>query len=831
MADQFSNALSHLPIQAIIPEVQQHLSEGRNVLVSASPGAGKSTLLPLALLNEPWLAGKKILLLEPRRLAATSIAKRMASLLNEPLGQRIGYSVRFESKIAQQNQLVVVTEGILTRMVQEDNALEAFGLIIFDEFHERSIHADVALTFCLETQQILRPDLRIMAMSATLDVPNLADFLKAPVIVCPTHSFPVGIHYTDAPDIADLPIACARLILQVLREKTGDILVFLPGQGSIKRCKELLGSVSRDVVVHMLFGQLSLEAQTAALLPDPKGRRKIVLATSIAETSLTIIGVQVVIDSGFTRKARFDAKTGLSSLITVRIGLDAAAQRAGRAGRTGPGTCYRMWTKGIEAQMPFYRQPEILEADLMPLALDLLHWGILHVEQLRWLTPPPIEQLQQAQANLTYLGILENGKITKHGKAVHKLACHPRIGHLLLKAKAAHALPLAVDLAAILEERDPLNLPHEAAIDLRLAAVQRARTTPTTDKHLHRIIQAAATYRHLFRADTTHYALDAYQCGRLIAYAYPDRVASSLGTDGQRFMMANGRKVTLSPHESHLLHEPWLAIAQADIQSNEGKIFLAAPIRKDDLMEASTQHTQVSWDTQRGGLIAQKEWKYGGLVLQSKPIIDPPQALVNSAILGAVRKEGVHLLSWDTEVVEWQNRIQSLRFWNPTDGWPLVTTEHLLEYAASWLLPYLNGIKRVDELKKLSLVSILHHTLPYEQQQQLERLAPTHIQVPSGSNIKLEYQALGEPPILAVRLQEVFGLLDTPCINAGKNSVVLHLLSPGYKAVQITSDLRSFWEHTYFEVRKELKRRYPKHAWPDNPLVAQAIKGVKRRNS
>lgn len=831
MADQFSNALSHLPIQAIIPEVQQHLSEGRNVLVSASPGAGKSTLLPLALLNEPWLAGKKILLLEPRRLAATSIAKRMASLLNEPLGQRIGYSVRFESKIAQQNQLVVVTEGILTRMVQEDNALEAFGLIIFDEFHERSIHADVALTFCLETQQILRPDLRIMAMSATLDVPNLADFLKAPVIVCPTHSFPVGIHYTDAPDIADLPIACARLILQVLREKTGDILVFLPGQGSIKRCKELLGSVSRDVVVHMLFGQLSLEAQTAALLPDPKGRRKIVLATSIAETSLTIIGVQVVIDSGFTRKARFDAKTGLSSLITVRIGLDAAAQRAGRAGRTGPGTCYRMWTKGIEAQMPFYRQPEILEADLMPLALDLLHWGILHVEQLRWLTPPPIEQLQQAQANLTYLGILENGKITKHGKAVHKLACHPRIGHLLLKAKAAHALPLAADLAAILEERDPLNLPHEAAIDLRLAAVQRARTTPTTDKHLHRIIQAAATYRHLFRADTTHYALDAYQCGRLIAYAYPDRVASSLGTDGQRFMMANGRKATLSPHESHLLHEPWLAIAQADIQSNEGKIFLAAPIRKDDLMEASTQHTQVSWDTQRGGLIAQKEWKYGGLVLQSKPIIDPPQALVNSAILGAVRKEGVHLLSWDTEVVEWQNRIQSLRFWNPTDGWPLVTTEHLLEYAASWLLPYLNGIKRVDELKKLSLVSILHHTLPYEQQQQLERLAPTHIQVPSGSNIKLEYQALGEPPILAVRLQEVFGLLDTPCINAGKNSVVLHLLSPGYKAVQITSDLRSFWEHTYFEVRKELKRRYPKHAWPDNPLVAQAIKGVKRRNS
>ena len=830
MATPFSNSISDLPIQEIIPEARQRLSTENNLLVSASPGAGKSTLLPLALLNESWLADKKILLLEPRRLAATSIARRMAALLNEPIGQRIGYSIRFESKISQQNRLLVVTEGILTRMIQEDNALESIGLIIFDEFHERSIHADAALTFCLETQQVLRPDLRIMVMSATLNVPHLADFLKAPVIVCHTPSFPVNLHYTGAPEVTDLPITCARLVVQALRETEGDILVFLPGQASINQCKELLGSVGRDVLIHTLFGQLSLDIQTAALLPDPKGRRKVVLATSIAETSLTIVGVQVVIDSGFTRKARFDAKTGLSSLITVRISLDAAAQRSGRAGRMGPGTCYRMWTKAVEAQMPPYRQPEILEADLMPLALDLLRWGIFQIEQLHWLTPPPLERLQQAQANLTYLGMLANGKITDHGKAVHRLPCHPRIGHLLLKAAEEGALPLAADLAAILEERDPLNLPHEAAIDLRITALQQARITSTSDKRFHRIIQTAAAYRHLFHAESSHYSLDPYQCGRLIAYAYPDRVASSVGTNGQRFMMANGRKASLSLQDSHLLHEPWLAIAQADLQSSEGKIFLAAPIRKDDLMKASTHQTQVSWDTQRGGLIAQEEWKYGGLVLQSKPLIDPPQALVNSAILGAVQKEGVHLLSWDTEVVEWQNRIQSLRFWNPNDGWPLVTTEHLLEHAASWLLPYLNGIKRVDELKKLSLASILHHTLPYEQQQQMAQLAPTHIQVPSGSGIKLQYQAQGEPPILAVRLQEVFGLLHTPHINAGKNPVILHLLSPGYKAVQITSDLRSFWEHAYFEVRKELKRRYPKHAWPENPLAAQAVRGVKRRN-
>jgi len=827
MSIALSSNNTNLPIRAIIPEVHRLLAENANVLISASPGAGKSTLLPLTLLNEPWLNGKKILLLEPRRLAATTIAKRMASLLEEPLGQHIGYRVRFNSKVSQHNKLVVVTEGILTRMIQDDNALEDFGLVIFDEFHERSIHADLALAFCLEAQQVLRPDLKLMVMSATLDLPHLAQLLKAPIITCPGQSFPVEIIYTGVQELADLPVSCAKTVLRALRETKGDVLVFLPGQATINRCRELLNAINEDILIYALYGQLSLDAQTAALLPDSKGKRKVVLATSIAETSLTIEGVQVVVDTGFTRSASFDAKTGLSSLKTIPISLDSALQRSGRAGRLGPGTCYRMWSKATETRMLPYRQPEILAADLLPLALDLLQWGVKDAKQLTWLNPPPTDGLIQAQDHLKRLGIMINDKISEHGKAVHRLPCHPRIAHLLLKAEEIGLLSLATDLAALLEERDPLNLPNEADISLRLTALRKARAQTSGDKRFNRLIQVALAYRSLFRIAENNQPIDAHSCGLLLSYAYPDRVASAIGPNGNQFIMANGRKAILQPNDS-LLHEPLLAIAQVDAQLGEGKIFLAAPLEKEDLLHQAARIENVYWDSQKGGLIAQEELKFGNLILQAKPLAQIPPSLATKAVLQAIAKEGLSLLNWDTRVEEWQNSVNSLRVWNPAEGWPLVDTTSLLQQADQWLLPYITNIKRTVELKKLDLAFILQHWLPYEKQLALHQLAPTHLTVPSGSLIKLRYHANGDAPILAVRLQEVFGLLDTPLINAGKTKVVLHLLSPGYKAVQVTADLRSFWDNTYFEVKKDLKRRYPKHAWPDNPLTAQAIKGVRR---
>lgn len=817
-----------LPVTEIIPQVRIKLSQENSLIITAPPGAGKSTLLPLALLDEPWLGGKKILMLEPRRLAASSIAHRMASLLGEPIGKTIGYRIRFDNQTSAETRIEVVTEGILTRMIHNDNALEKVGLVIFDEFHERNIHADVAMAFCRESQSILRPDLRIMVMSATMDMPQLSKLLSAPTVESKGRQYPVEVKYGNDVDERILAEMTAHVVKQAAQENTGDILVFLPGQGEIRQCEELLKKTLPQVAIHPLYGQLSPSKQYAAIMPHPKGKRKVVLATSIAETSLTIEGVTVVVDSGLGRTSKFDPRSGLSRLVTVRISQDMADQRAGRAGRLGPGVCYRMWTKATQERMASFRTPEILEADLASLVLDMAHWGIEDIQELTWLTPPPAGALAQASDTLHQLDALDKGKITPHGKQIHQLPCHPRIAHMLLMAKDNGRLPLATDLAAILEERDPLDKEAGIDINLRIEALRRHRKEGRKGRKFDKIEKIAASYRKLLDVEAQNGLIDPYESGILLAYAYPERIAYARPGANAQFQLANGKFATAG-HRDDLANEPWLAIANIDAREGTGKIFMAAPLNPRDLAPLVKRAEVIHWDTRKGGLIARKELRIGSIVLQSTPLPSPDSRHLLQAISDALKNEGEQLLDFNEKVTQWQNRVLSLRQWRPDEGWPDVSTATLLANNLKWLGPYLQNISKPEELKRLDLLSILQHSLDYEKQKQLAILAPEKMEVPSGSLVQLSYHANGESPVLAVRLQELFGLADSPKVNDGRNSVILHLLSPGYKPVQITSDLRSFWDNAYFEVRKELKRRYPKHSWPDDPWKAEAVRGVKRR--
>ena len=817
-----------LPVVEIISEVRHSLQKENTLIVNAPPGAGKSTLLPLALLDEPWLEGKKMLMLEPRRLAARSIATRMSDLLNSPVGQTVGYRIRFENKTSDNTRIEVLTEGILTRMIHSDNALDGIGLVIFDEFHERSIHADVALALCREAQQVLRPDLRIMIMSATLNMPQLTQLLQAPSIESKGRQYPVDIVYTGEQDQMMLPELTCRTVVKAVNEHAGDVLVFLPGEGEIKKCEDILKKQLTDFRIHPLYGKLPQPKQLSAIMPDKTGRRKVVLATSIAETSLTIEGIKIVVDTGFGRTSRFDPRSGLSRLETVQISKDSADQRAGRAGRLSAGVCYRMWSRATHERLTENRTPEIMEADLAPLVLDMAQWGIMDVHQLTWLTPPPKGTLAQAADTLHQLEALHNGRITEHGKSIHKLPCHPRIAHMLLMAEEEDLLPLATDIAAILEERDPL--PKEAGIDinLRVEALRRYRDNTGKGGKFGRIDKVADAYRKLFGITSDNGPVDPFSTGVLLAYAYPERIAYARPGNNAQFQLANGR-YAMAGHRDDLAHEAWLAVANLDARDGMGKIFLASPLNPKDLAPLVKEREIITWDTKKGGLIATKDLRIGSIILQSKPLPSPDETHLAQAISDAIKNEGAHLLDFNEEVTQWQNRVLSLRKWRPQDNWPDVSTVTLLQTNSEWITPYLNSIKKPEDLKKINLKEVLHHALDWEKQSALDILAPQRIEVPSGSNIKLEYATDGSAPILAVRLQEVFGLADTPTVNEGKNSVLMHLLSPGFKPVQITSDLRSFWDNAYYEVKKELKRRYPKHSWPEDPWTAEALRGAKRR--
>ncbi|MBI3135415.1 MAG: ATP-dependent helicase HrpB [Bacteroidetes bacterium] len=869
MQDYITN--TNLPIVDVLPELQLGLAQNATLILSAPPGAGKSTLVPLELLDAAWLGNQKIIMLEPRRLAAKTVAMRMADLLNESVGETVGYRIRFESRVSAKTRIEVVTEGILTRMLQSDNSLEGVGIVIFDEFHERSIFADVALALSREAQQILREDLRILVMSATLNLTELKTLLNAPVVESSGKQYPVDLIYTDQQDERLMAEVCAQTAIRALREQQGDILIFLPGEGEIRKCEEILRSMgsrpyatenisrphtTENLEIHPLYGNLPPNQQMAAIMPSRSGARKVVIATSIAETSLTIEGIKVVVDSGFGRVQKFDPRSGLSKLETILISKDSADQRAGRAGRLSPGVCYRLWSKPAHARLADHRNPEIIEADLASFVLDMAMWGVKDINSLTWLTPPPPHHVKLATELLEELNALEpvvgsgrdqivrSGRdrtLTEHGKKMHALPCHPRIAHMMLMAAnmrsgSERSLTLAADIAALLEERDPLGKEGGIDINLRIEAMrrQRSRTSSSSAKggaggKFGRILKIAEQYRKMFDAPENNDAVDPFETGVLLVYAYPERIAFARPGNNAQFQLSGGN-LAMASHQDDLAHEPWLAIANLDARDGMGKIFLASPLNPKDLMPLLKEREIITWNTKKGGLTAARETRLGSIVLKSTPLPNPNPAQIQLAICEAIQKEGAHLLDWNNAVTQFQNRILSLKKWNENQDWPDVSTSTLLAQTQDWLLPYLNNIKSNDDLKKLNLHDMLYHFLDFEKQNLLNKLAPTKLEVPSGSQITLEYFANGSAPVLAVRIQEVFGLEDTPAVNNGKVKVLMHLLSPGYKPCQITGDLKNFWQNTYFEVRKELKPRYPKHAWPDDPWNHPAIRGTKKQN-
>ena len=883
-----------LPASLIADDVNSALQTHHSLVITAPPGAGKSTLLPLTILSSLG-DGEKILMLEPRRLAARQIAERMAQILGETVGETVGYRVRFESKVSKRTRIEVLTEGILTRMLVDDATLDGVSIVIFDEFHERSINSDLALALTRQAQEIIRPDLKIVIMSATIDACGICAALKAPLIESEGRMFPVELHYADEDtDPRDIAAVAASTTIEAYKKHEGDILVFLPGQAEIERCFELLSNsqhlttsggalasarllplararsapttsqpitttTPHHLTIHPLYGNLSPENQRRAIAPSAPGERKIVIATPIAETSITIEGVRVVIDSGLCRQVVFDARTGLSHLQTVRISMDMATQRMGRAGRVAEGVCYRLWTKASEHLMAEQRKPEIEEADLAPMVLDTAAFGESDAEALPWLTMPPRAGVFKAKELLMSLGAIdENGNITPIGKRMAALPCHPRIArmilattnlttsttqgvhlsqvhqqHLTTSTSHHNTTSLACDIAALLEEKDPLSETGGTDLTLRLSALRAARRKGQMGRW-QRIAKIAAEYRRMAHTDEENCDPAPMEVGLLVAHAYPERIAHSTNSIGS-YRLASGANVQLDATDQQSAHS-WLAIASLhSAPGTTGRVFLAAPLDPEDLnAELVKEVDNISWDTKQGCVVMQREQRIGKLMLSEKPIHDADKEQVKSIVCEAMKKDGLTMMAWSEKAVEQvQRRVAQVAAWHPELALPDVSTEHLLSTAADWLPFYLEEGGRVkssvQELRKLNLAEIIWNLLPYEAQQEVDRLAPTHIEVPTGSRIRIDYRTGAEAPVLSVRLQECFGMERTPCVDDGKRPVLMELLSPGFKPVQLTQDLASFWQGTYFEVRKELRRRYPKHYWPENPLEAEAVRGVKRK--
>ena len=821
----------HYPVQEILPELKEKLATNSRLILQAPPGAGKSTIVPLALMDELWLQGKKIIMLEPRRLAARSVAMRMASLLEEEIGKRVGYRVRFENRVSNQTCVEVVTEGILTRLIQRDNALEDVGLVIFDEFHERSLQADLALALSLQSQHILRNDLRVLIMSATLDEKGLSEKLKAPVVSSQGKQYPVAVRYLGDHKDAHVSVHIAKAIKKALAEEEGDVLAFLPGTGEIRRTVELLEQENLSVILFPLYGDLPFKKQQEAILPDPQGRRKVVLATSIAETSLTIEGIRVVIDSGLSRVPKFDPRSGLTRLETVRVTQDAADQRTGRAGRLAAGVCFRLWSEATQRNLQANRKPEMLEADLSSLVLELAAWGIADVSNLTWITAPPVGAVSQAKELLVSLGALEDGRVTKHGKAMAELPTHPRIAHMLVSHAQSKAL--TADVAALLEERDPLNTSGSADLTLRLETLRKWRIKEfvQADRNvLERIERLAQSWRKVFSVSIENGIVSDYEVGKLLALAYPDRIAKRVEKHSERYKLMNGRVARLPSHDP-LMHAEWLVVAQLDAGSGEGKIFLAAPIHTEDLMPFATSVEDIRWNKERNVVEGVAEWRIGNLALSTEKLSVIPTDQRIQVVCSFIHETGLSILGFSEAVHELQARVGSLKRWRTTEDWPDLSDDYLMHHVHDWLPPFLQHVNSLTGLQKLDWHSILLSLIPWELQRKLDELAPSRLEVPSGSMIKIQYVADEGSPVMEVRLQECFGMLETPTVNEGRVKILMHLLSPGFKPVQVTQDLKSFWSTTYHEVKKELKRRYPKHAWPDDPFTAKAVRGAVRRKT
>lgn len=846
------------------------LQESRAVVVTAPPGAGKSTVLPLHFLEAtgcppkgdasacagrqqpvPKLSPGRILMLEPRRLAARQIAERVAFLRGEPVGKTVGYRVRFESRVSKETRLEILTEGILTRMLVDDPTLDGVSMVIFDEFHERSLQSDVALALTREAQKIVRPDLKIVIMSATIDTESISRSLDAPVLEAGGRKFPVeiirGEELPESSGVAETAEAVAHYVRMAHREHEGDILAFLPGEAEIRRCAELLsGAFGTGPTAHggnetgapqtrvcPLYGMMPFEQQHRAIAPSAPGERKIVLATPIAETSLTIEGVRVVVDSGLYRKLVFDPQTGLSRLETRRISADMADQRTGRAGRVAPGVCYRLWSLATETRMAPCRIPEILDSDLAPMVLDIAAWGENDPSRLPWTDVPPQFALAGAKSLLRALGAVdESGKITDHGLELAALPCHPRIASMLVRAEGTVQKALAADLAALLEEKDPLP-DGGADLSLRVAGLRKQRCAPEGRKGWQRIITIAAQYRSIAAGHAAvpedNSAPDAYAIAVLLAAAYPERVAKAHPDGCGKFILSCGDIACIDADDSLAACE-WLAVASlSSRKGGPGRIFLAAPLDPMDLRDMMKERDVVRWDSRSGSVIARHELNLGGLQVSSRPIHADAREEINEAICQAALKDGRSMLNFSDDVQNLQRRVAAVALWHPELELPDLSTDAVLSRAGEWLPAFLGRATTADELKKIDLHAALWSLLDYGQQQAVDNLAPTHIEVPTGSRIRVEYRQGADAPVLRVRLQECFGLVETPRVDGGRKAVLMELLSPGFKPVQLTSDLRSFWEGTYFEVKKELRRRYPKHSWPDNPLEAMAVRGIRKK--
>lgn len=836
-----------LPIDEVLPALRQALRERHEAVLEAPPGAGKTTRVPLALLNEPWLAGQRIVMLEPRRLAARAAAERLASELGEKVGETVGYRIRLDSKVGPTTRIEVVTEGILTRRLQEDPALEGVGLLIFDEFHERSLDADLALALSLNGRELFRDEqpLKILLMSATLEGERLASLLDdAPVLRSEGRMYPVAMRW-GRPFVPGefIEPRVVQTVLDAIHDESGSVLVFLPGQAEIRRVTqqlaEALGQRS-DIALCPLHGELDLAAQRAAIEPAPSGTRKVVLATNIAETSLTIDGVRVVIDAGLARVPRFDPGSGMTRLDTQRISRASATQRAGRAGRLEPGVCYRLWSEDQHAQLSAYGSAEILQADLAGLALQLARWGVTP-EQLTWLDVPPAASYAQAQQLLERLGALRGLKLTPHGEAMAQLPAHPRIAHLLLRGHDLGLAAMACDVAALLGERDILR-GAGADVHSRLALLSgESRAARGGQGGVQRARQLARQYQGYLRGKPAQPVADpdhSRWLGALLALAYPDRIAQQRKPGGAEYRLANGRAALFSEVDG-LMKQPWLVVA--DLGSRQGhreeRIYLAAefdPALLDGVLsEQVSVVDQLDWDEREGVLRAERQRKVGELVLSREPLTGLNEVSRTQALVNLVRRKGLELLPWTPELRQWQARVALLRQLDVSSQgqseWPDVSDAALLAGLEDWLGPYLGRVSRLSHFANLDLSSIVHNLLKWPLPQRLDELAPQHIKVPSGSSVRLDYSE--HPPILAVRLQELFGLADTPRIAGGRQVVKLHLLSPARRPVQVTQDLANFWRSTYAEVKKDLKGRYPKHYWPDDPLVAEATARAKPRKS